>query len=194
MSSEDNKLIRQAQLGDDSAFEKLIERYDRHVLSLAFSYTRNSDDTKDIYQETFLRAYRAIRKFKFRSEFSTWLYRIAVNVCLTFRIRQSREARLVDDFQCEREGNGTTAEAPYPSTDNSAEADFMRNEIARNIESALASLSPMQRIVFTMKHYEGYKLREIAVMVGCTEGTAKKHMFNAVRRLQVQLEDLLEES
>ncbi|MCL5020413.1 MAG: RNA polymerase sigma factor [Bacteroidetes bacterium] len=193
MLPDDTELVMQAQHGDDSAFEKLIERYDRHVLSLAFSYTRNSDDTKDIYQETFIRAYSSIRKFQFRSEFSTWLYRIAVNVCLSFRMRRDKHSAAVEHIPSaagEREYDGDFADQ---TSDYPAEADFMRTEMARSIEAALTTLSPMQRMIFTMKHYEGYKLKEIAKTVGCSEGTAKKHMFNAVRRLQIQLKDFYDQ-
>ena len=192
MSPNDSELIVKAQQGDDSAFEMLIEKYDRHVLSLAFSYTRNSDDTKDIYQETFIRAYKSIRGFQFRSEFSTWLYRIAVNVCLTYRKHKVREADVFSSRFGNEEEMKLRDETKDPSPDNSAEGDYMRKEIAMHIESALDRLSPMQRLVFTMKHYEGYRLREIAKMINCTEGTVKKHLFNAVKRLQVQLKGVLD--
>lgn len=186
----DRELVLQAQDGDADAFEKLVEKYDRRVLSLAFSFTRNSDDAKDIYQETLIRAFNSLKKFQMKSEFSTWLYRIASNVCLSFKYNQKRSMDLFKQ-------NSQTIEDeidPEPSTgiSNSVEGEFMRAELAKQIEQALGMLSPMQRLVFTMKHYEGYLLREIASLTNCTEGTVKKHLYVAVRRLQEELEGVLE--
>ena len=184
----DRDLILHAQGGDLHAFEELLQKHDRHVLSLAFSYARNSDDAKDIYQETLIRAYRSIRKFEMRSEFSTWLYRITTNVCISYKSSQRRYADVLRNgdatiFPC-RPGERSAD----PVSTESAEGDFMRAELGRQIERALDNLSPMQRLVFTMKHYEGYKLREIASITNCAEGTVKKYLYEAVRRLQKELE------
>ncbi|HEY9166710.1 MAG TPA: sigma-70 family RNA polymerase sigma factor [Candidatus Kryptonia bacterium] len=189
----DNELVSRAQRGDMNAFENLVEKYNRHVLSLAFSYARNSDDAKDIYQETLIRAFRAIGKFEFRSEFSTWLYRIATNVCLSFKSSQNRDAEVFkrdimkgDD---DADGRSIISESAGP---DSVEGEYMRMELAKHIERALSVLSPMQRLVFTMKHYEGYKLKEIASISNCTIGTIKKHLYMAVRRLQEELVEVFE--
>jgi len=181
----DTELVLRSQNGDTGAFEKLVERYDRRVLSLAFSFTRNSDDAKDIYQETLIRAYNSIKKFKMESEFSTWLYRIATNVCISFKYRKSRTAEMF--IQNHSEADDGSGHGAIASSSNTAEGDFMRAELAIQIETALGKLSPMQRLVFTMKHYEGYLLREIAAMANCTEGTVKKHLYVAVRKLQNEL-------
>jgi RNA polymerase sigma-70 factor (ECF subfamily) len=184
----DRELILCAQDGDVNAFEELVQRYDRRVLSLAFSYTRNSDDAKDIYQETLIRAYRSIRQFELRSEFSTWLYRIATNVCIRFK---STQRRYMDVFRGGERGcndDGGCAHSLDLSSSHTTEGEFFRAELGRQIERALCRLSPMQRFVFTMKHYEGYKLREIAAMAEYSEGNVKKHLYEAVRRLQKELE------
>jgi len=184
----DRELVIEAQGGNDDAFEKLVDRYDRRVLSLAFSFARNSDDAKDIYQETLIRAYKSIKKFQMKSEFSTWLYRIAANVCITFKYRQRKnESMFSRDLRSEENNHGTAFVAR-----EFVEEEFMRAELAKQIEAALGRLSPMQRFVFTMKHYEGYLLREIASLANCSEGTAKKHLYNAVRRLQSELRGVLE--
>ena len=186
----DRELILSSQGGDLEAFEQLVQRYDRHILSLAFSYARNSDDAKDIYQETLLRAYRAIKKFEMRSEFSTWLFRIATNVCISFKSRQKRYAEVFMRESAQSNADDGGFEREHPAQ-NTVEGDFMRGELRRQIETALAALSPMQRLVFTMKHYEGYKLREIASATDCAEGTVKKYLFEAVRRLQKELETVV---
>ena len=81
----DTELIRSAQRGDMDAFEELVYRHDKEVFSIAARYVNRAEDAKDIYQEVFLRVYRGLQKFRFQSEFSTWLYRITTNVCLTHR-------------------------------------------------------------------------------------------------------------
>ena len=187
----DRELILCAQGGDVNAFEELVQRYDRRILSLAFSYTRNSDDAKDIYQETLIRAYKSIRKFEMRSEFSTWLYRIATNVCIRFK---STRRRYLDVFRAgegRRDDDPDAAHQPDTPSSRTTEGEYLRAELGRQIERALSRLSPMQRFVFTMKHYEGYKLREIAAMAECSEGNVKKHLYEAVRRLQKELETAL---
>ncbi len=187
----DMELVLSARDGDIDAFEELVQKYDRHILSLAFSYARNSDDAKDIYQETLIRAYRSIRKFEMRSEFSTWLYRITTNVCISFKSTQRRRADIFESTSLRRQPGDRREFSPDPLSSESAEGEFMRAELGRQIELALGLLSPMQRLVFTMKHYEGYKLREIASITRCAEGTIKKHLYEAVRRLQRALEAVI---
>ncbi len=186
----DRELVMYAQSGDTDAFEKLVERYDRRILSLAFSFTRNSDDAKDIYQETLIRAFNAIGNFQMKSEFSTWLYRIASNVCVSFKYKQQKNMNLFK--QKSRTDEEESDPEPNSGNTNSVEGEFMRAELAKQIERALGTLSPMQRLVFTMKHYEGYLLREIASLTNCSEGTVKKHLYVAVRRLQKELRGVLE--
>lgn len=184
----DTELILSARQGDLGAFEELIQKYDRRILSLAFSYTRNSDDAKDIYQETLIRAYRSIKRFEMRSEFSTWLFRIATNVCMSFNARKKKYAGVFERGTPGGRLQIDDGQAFEPPALDTVEGDFMKAELRRQIERALETLSPMQRLVFTMKHYEGYKLREIAVAANCAEGTVKKYLFEAVRRLQKELE------
>ena len=90
MASNDTELIMLAQRGNMDAFEQLVQRYDKRVLTIAAGYVNCSDDAKDIYQEVFLRVYRGLSKFQYKSEFSTWLFRITTNVCLSHRARRRR--------------------------------------------------------------------------------------------------------
>ena len=90
MPEDDYALIRQAREGNIVAFEELVYRYDKQVLSIATNFMGNREDAKDIYQEVFLRVYRALPRFEFRSSFSTWLHKIVTNVCLTQRSRLRR--------------------------------------------------------------------------------------------------------
>ncbi|MGD8307735.1 MAG: RNA polymerase sigma factor, partial [Ignavibacteria bacterium] len=90
MPLSETELINKAKSGNDSAFEELIYRYDKTVLGIALRYTGNRDEAKDLYQEVFIRIYRGLKKFEMKSEFSTWLYRITTNVCLTHKSRSKR--------------------------------------------------------------------------------------------------------
>ncbi|HEX9613919.1 MAG TPA: RNA polymerase sigma factor [Bacteroidota bacterium] len=182
----DKELILKARSGDPAAFEQLVFRYDRQVLSMAANYVKTADDAKDIYQEVFLRVYRGLKNFELRSEFSTWLYRITTNVCLSFRSRRKRHTHAsIHEGDGDEESHGVagTLEADRPAMDS---------EISGRIEDALADLSPKQRMVFTLRHYEGYKLREIAGMMNCREGTVKKYLFTATRKMRDALKEVYE--
>ena len=183
----DLDLILKAQHGDMMAFEQLVYRYDRQVLSIAATYVNNSEDAKDIYQEVFLRVFRGIKKFELRSEFSTWLYRITTNVCLTHRTRRKRHTHTsLSTADGEEEAHGVSDET---ESDDRA----IGSEISEHVERALGVLSPKQKMVFTLRHYQGYKLREIAEMMKCTEGTVKKYLFTATQRMREELKKVYQQ-
>src|SRR5215813_3799907 len=106
---DDTEVIREAQSGDSSAFDELVHRYDRHVLSIAARYVNQAEDAKDIYQEVFLRVYRGLNKFERRSEFSTWLYRITTNVCLTHGTRMKEHSRRMRSIEPENDAEDNSA-------------------------------------------------------------------------------------
>ena len=191
MATEDNELIRQAQTGDTSAFEELVHRHDKQVLTIAARYVTSSDDAKDIYQEVFIRVYRGLKRFKFQSEFTTWLHRITVNVCLTHRSRQRRHTLVpIDGDPDGDDSEGHLVE--LRSNENTTDQTSMDAEIRHHVQTALEALSPKQRLVFTLKHYDGYKLREIAAMMQCTEGTVKRYLFLATQQLRTRLKEVYE--
>lgn len=185
MAPVDSDLILKARDGDMMAFEQLVYRYDKQVLSMAASYVNSSEDAKDIYQEVFLRVFRSLKKFELRSEFSTWLYRITTNVCLTHRSRRKRHTHTSI-----HEGEGDD-EAHGVAGDSESDRRALGSEISDRVQEALKTLSPQQRMVFTLRHYEEYKLREIAEMMNCSEGTVKKYLFTATRRMREQLKDMV---
>jgi RNA polymerase sigma-70 factor, ECF subfamily len=187
MAYQDRDLIVKAQGGDIAAFEELVFRYDKNVLGIAAQFVHSADDAKDIYQEVLIRVFKGLPRFKFQSEFSTWMYRITTNVCLTHAsVRKKHVHRSLDDPDDQSDDThraGVTA----VSTDLQPDEAVMNEELADQVRSALATLSPNQRMVFTLKHYRGLKLRDIAVMMKCTEGTVKKHLFTAMQRMRKQL-------
>ncbi|RPJ56988.1 MAG: sigma-70 family RNA polymerase sigma factor [Acidobacteria bacterium] len=184
MDLDERELILEAQKGEGAAFEELVYRYDRKILKLAFSYTKDEEDAKDVYQEVFIRVFRALPGFRFDSRFSTWLYRIAVNVCLSYKSRaQNREHESLD--MDDEQGSGRSFDPVSPDLPSDQKA--LGSEISQHVRAALEALSPQQRLVFTLRHYEGYKLKEIAALMNCAEGTVKKYLFTATERLRHQL-------
>lgn len=188
----DNELVLRSQRGDMLAFEELVCRYDRRVMGMAMNYTNNLDDAKDIYQEVFIRVHRALDRFQFKAQFSTWLYRIATNVCLTWKSRKKRRHFISIDRSLELAETDPASLCPDQlAVAAGSESRALSNEIAQCISEALEVLSPQQRLVFILRHYEGHKLREIAEMLECAEGTVKKHLFIATERMREQLKELV---
>lgn len=187
MHLSDTELIIQAQKGNQNAFEELVYRYDRNVLSVALKYAYNEDDAKDLYQEVFIRVYRGLKNFRFQSEFSTWLFRITTNVCLTYKSRSKEHLKVpIDkDFDDEEQEKSLSPELVYEGS--SPEEISSSANISEIVNEAVESLSPKQKMTFILKHYEGYKIREIAEMMNCKEGTVKKYLFDAVQNLRKKL-------
>ncbi len=187
---EDRSLILKAREGDVRALERLIYRYDEKVLSMAMSFVGDMDDAKDIYQEVFMRVFKALPKFEFRSRFSTYLYRIVTNVCLTHRTRNGKRRFVPIDDEGGEENPATVEYGVTPVQPAQPDAAVINSEIALRIRTAVGTLSPRLRTVFVLRHHEGFKLREIAGIMECAEGTVKKYLFDATRRLRNQLEDM----
>jgi len=187
MHLNDTDLIIQAQKGDQNAFEELVYRYDRNVLSIASKYAIHEDDAKDLYQEVFIRVYRGLKNFRFQSEFSTWLYRITTNVCLSYKSRSKEHLRVSIDNELDNEENESTTNKELVYDGSSPEEISSDTDLGEIVNSAVESLSPKQKMTFVLKHYEGFKIREIAEMMNCKEGTVKKYLFDAIKNLRKKL-------
>ena len=187
----DAELIREAQRGNHAAFEELVRQYDGPVLRLAYHMTRSEQDAQDIYQEAFLKAYRNIGSFRFECSFYTWIYRIVTNLCLDhLRKRQVRK----EDSGIAVDSEGGTYDLLDQVADQrsgaSPERDLMRRELGARIAKALQKLTPRERMVFEMKHYQGLKLRTIGEILNTTEETAKNTLFRGTQKLRAALRDL----
>ncbi len=187
MTQTDEELIEQSKAGNYVAFEQLIYRYDQNVLNIAARFTRSSEDAKDIYQETFIRVFKGLPAFQQKSEFSTWLFRIATNVCLNHIERKKKE--LTVSYDNENYGDAGNVQA---SGEDEADSQLFGNEISTRIDSALLKLSPQQKLVFTLRHYQDYKLKDIAAIMNCAEGTIKKYLFEATQKMRTSLHDIYE--
>jgi RNA polymerase sigma-70 factor (ECF subfamily) len=191
---DDRALVVEAQVGNRAAFEELVHRYDRDVLRLALNLMKRPEDARDVYQEAFLKVFRNLHRFRFECSFYTWLYRIVTNVCLDhLRRRQARpedqspetnhghhEDGITDFFERQREHR--------PTLD--PERTMFGLEIKARIATAMERLSPRERVVFEMKHYQGLKLRAIGDALGTTEETVKNSLFRATRKLRHELGEL----
>jgi RNA polymerase sigma-70 factor (ECF subfamily) len=187
---EDDELIRQAQKGERDAFDQLVRRYDGAVLRLALHMLGNEQDAQDVHQEAFLKAYRHLSNFRFECSFYTWLYRIVTNLCLdALRRRKSRR----EDPSVATDASGDTIDLMSNISDDRAganpELELRRNTLHLRIQEALGQLTPRERIVFELKHYQGLKLRAIGDMLQTTEETAKNTLFRATRKLRANLAD-----
>lgn len=195
-SAEERALIERAQAGDREAFEELVHRYDRDVLRIALNILHKPDDARDVYQEAFLKIYKNLPRFRFECSFYTWTYRIVTNVCLDhLRRRSSRPEDQAPELASNRNGEPIAGDFFDRQQDPEASSDPERRmrglEIGRRISTALGMLTPRERMVFEMKHYQGLKLRAIGEALGTTEETVKNSLFRATRKLRAQLEGLL---
>ena len=194
--SEERALIERAQGGDREAFEELVHRYDRDVLRIALNILRRPEDARDVYQEAFLKIYKNLSRFRFECSFYTWTYRIVTNVCLDhLRRRSSRPEDQAPEPASKKDGDMIAGDFfdRQPATGAASDPEHrMRGlEIGRRISTALDLLTPRERMVFEMKHYQGLKLRAIGDALGTTEETVKNSLFRATRKLRAQLEGLL---
>jgi RNA polymerase sigma-70 factor (ECF subfamily) len=188
--AEDDDLIRAAQKGERTAFDALVRRYDRSVLRLALHMLNNEQDAQDVHQEAFIKAYRHLSNFRFECSFYTWLYRIVTNLCLDqLRRRKSRR----EDPATVLDASGDEMDLMANVTDDRAMAnpgrELDRKVMSAAIQSALDELTPRERTVFELKHYQGLKLRTIGEMLSTTEETAKNTLFRATRKLRARLAD-----
>jgi RNA polymerase sigma-70 factor (ECF subfamily) len=193
---DDRALIERAQTGDSEAFEELVHRYDRDVLRIALNVLHKSEDARDVYQEAFLKIYRNLPRFRFECSFYTWMYRVVTNVCLDhLRRRSSRPEDQAPEFAANQQGDLAATDffdrQQEPSASSDPERRMQGLEISGRISAALIHLTPRERMVFEMKHYQGLKLRDIGEALGTSEETVKNSLFRATRKLRLQLEELL---
>jgi RNA polymerase sigma-70 factor, ECF subfamily len=190
--ADEQALVRKAQAGDRLAFDDLVRRYDRDVLRLALNLVHRSEDARDIYQESFLRVYRNLHRFRFECSFYTWLYRIVTNVALDHLRRRTSRREDQAPVPEESESRGGTRDffdrQPEQRAAANPEKRLLGQELGEHIQEAMSRLSPRERMVFEMKHYQGLRLRAIGDLLGTSEETAKNSLFRATRKLRASLD------
>ena len=189
-SAHERTLVLRAQRGDREAFEELVRMYEQTVLRLAMHLVRSEDEARDLYQESFLKIYRSLGRFRFQSRFSTWVYRVVMNVCLD-HLRKTKRRREVSPTP-DADGQGDffrTLPEERPGLD--PDRALRAREIAGRLKQALERLSPRERLVFELRHYQGLKLRVIGDYCGTSEETAKNCLFRATQKLRADLAGIL---
>ncbi len=189
MEVTDAAVVAQVLAGDRDAFRVLVERHSRSIFRVAYRMTGNQQDAEELVQETFLRAYRALGRFELRSNFSTWLYRIAVNRTLDFLSTRktqmnSKETYQITDNPGAEEGN----QVQLPAAEPGPERLLLSAEMKRKIADAMGLLTPAERVAFTMRHMEGRSIEEISQALNLKTNAAKNSVFRAVQKLRQQLE------
>lgn len=184
--------IKSAQNGDKEALRLLFEDNRQKIFSLAYQYVKNVEDAEDILQETFIKAYRSLDKFKPQNStrFSPWLYRIGINCSIDY-LRRNKNRRLKhsdsDDLDnLSAGGSSGSASDPEHSQD--------RKEIRQKIDLTLNRLPVRQKMIFILKHYQELTTAEIAEYLDCSEGSVKRQLFRAVQVMKKHLRDLVMEN
>ncbi len=174
----DTVLISRFQSGDLGAFDLLYHRHRGRIHAVILSVVSDPEDARDLTQKVFLKAYQKLDGFKSRSQFYSWLYRIAVNRCIDHMRRKSKHHVLIDEPFCE--------DTFYREPVNPL-ASLERDEFHRQLHAALPALTPNQRTVFVMRYHEDLPLKAIARRLKRSTGTVKAHLFYARRTLHDQL-------
>jgi RNA polymerase sigma-70 factor, ECF subfamily len=188
---DDTILIREAQRGDRAAFEELVRHYDQAVLRLALHLTGAEHDAQDVYQDAFLKAYKNIGSFRFECSFYTWLYRIVMNRCLDY-LRRRRNPHETAGLKVGLDsGDGEVlrrlADRRYASN---PESKLAAREMRTRITRALEKLTPCERAVFELRHYQDLKLRAVAGILNTSEGNARHALFRARQKLRSALAEV----
>jgi RNA polymerase sigma-70 factor (ECF subfamily) len=183
--------IRAAQQGDQDAFEQLVRAYDQSVLRLAMNLLRSPEDARDVYQEAFLRVHRNLQMFRFDCSFHTWLYRIVTNLCLD-QIRKRKVRKEEDTILATADGSVDRLDSvaeQSPGTD--PERKLFSGQLRRRVKEVLEGLTPRERMVFELRHYQGLRLRRIGEILGTSEEAAKNCLFRATQKMRAALGDFV---
>ena len=170
-ANSETDLIRRAQAQDTDAFCLLAQRYARRIYLLAFHYCQSAPDAEDLSQEVWLKAYQALATFRSDSSFYTWLRRITINSFLNHQ--RTNSIRIAE---------------PETIFDVGCDETVYSNALFKDVMEALADVTPSQRLMFLLRHYEGMSYEEIGNAMGCSPGTAKKSVWRALGKLRAKFE------
>lgn len=189
MERSDRELVRESRRGSKGAFQELVERYQRKILSVAVGMVHNQDDALEITQEAFVKAYENLDRFKGESSFYTWLYRIVVNLGIDRRRRERRHGTVALE---DRPGGGEDLEAAMP--EQRLADPYQRaksSQIGARLRQAIDELTPDQKAVIVLREVEGLSYEEISQVMQCPKGTVMSRLHYARKVLQDKLRDCL---
>ena len=181
--TDEKELVERFQNGEKDVFNELVIKYQGKIYNLVYKYVSNSETARDLSQEIFIKAFRALPRFKRQSAFYSWLYRIAINLCIDF-IRQQKRGQTLSFEDLTTGGNDEVVfndVSPLPPDQVEAK------ELGHIIGKAVEQLPPKQQRVFNLRYHHGLQLKEIAAQLDRSEGTIKAHLHHAHKRLQTLL-------
>jgi RNA polymerase sigma-70 factor (ECF subfamily) len=185
-------LVKQCQAGRTEAFDQLVARYRTRVFAMIYNMVHNEQDAWDLAQESFIKAWKSIGRFRGRSSFYTWIYRIVMNVTIDWlRKKQIKGGGAEFDDAIELK-EIEPASRTVPKADPLPHQRMERDEIRARIDKAIAQISPEHRAVILMKEIEDMQYHEIAEALGCSIGTVMSRLFYARKKLQNLLRDVYE--
>jgi RNA polymerase sigma-70 factor (ECF subfamily) len=191
LQADEAALIRAAQQGDQEAFEQLVCVYDQSVLKLAMNLLRSPEDAQDVYQEAFLRVFRNLNNFRFDCSFHTWLYRIVTNLCLD-QMRKRKVRREEPPVLAAADGLVDRMESvPEEGVAGDPQRHLFSGQLRVRIKHVLEGMTPRERMVFELRHYQGLRLRRIGEILGTTEEAAKNCLFRATQKMRAALGDFV---
>ena len=179
----DEELVTRSIGGDADSFNQLVLRWERPIYALAYRTLGREEDARDVCQETFLRAFRALKGFRGQAKFSSWLYRITLNLCRDW-IRRQRRTPVV---QTPEDVDVLELAAAQATPSESIETVIARNDLTRAVEKAMAKLPEEQRTAIILKEYHGMTFQEIADVVGCPLSTVKTRLYQGLAVLRRDL-------
>lgn len=181
---EDQILVERVRQGSIDAFRQIVDRYKVTMYRIAYDMTGNRHDAEDVCQEVFLKAHRSLAQFRGDAKLSTWLHRIAINACYDHRSRKSFSTMKPQaDFDDNAQAPAMFQEHASHNPERSAESSMTQ----MHIEKALKNLSPRERSIFVLRHYNDMPLKEIAGTLRISEGAVKSILFRALKHLQKEL-------
>jgi RNA polymerase sigma-70 factor (ECF subfamily) len=185
-------LVKRCQAGETGAFDELVTRYRTRIFGMIYNMVHNEQDAWDLAQDSFVKAWKSIKRFRGKSSFYTWMYRIVMNVTIDWlRKKQIKGAGTeFDDAVQLREIDPAARTAP--KSEELPYERMERGEVRMQIDNAIAQLTPEHRAVILMKETEGMQYHEIAEALGCSIGTVMSRLFYARKRLQSLLKDVYE--
>ena len=186
----DLALVARAQNGDTRAFDDLVRKYTPKLYGMVYNMTSNREDTADLLQEIFSKAYRSLTRFMGKSSFYTWIYSIAVNMTLNFLKKRGRHTKIsLDDVDTGIENDPSFIEVTTAAKGTLREVNI--HELQKRLNEAMMKLSEEHRAVVTLYDIQGLQHAEISEIVGVSEGTVRSRLFYAHRQLQNYLEDFV---
>ena len=184
MAATDEELVARSMGGDLDSFNQLVLRWERPIYALAYRVIGREEDARDVAQEAFLRAFRALSGFKGQAKFSSWLYRITLNLCRDW-IRRERRTPLAQA----PEGVDLIELASESAPSESIEDLISRKELGRAVAKALSTLPDEQRTAIILKEYHGLTFQEIADLLDCPLSTVKTRLYQGLSVVRKQLKD-----